>query len=242
MAPTDKDVAAAAKDGPEVLARVRQGLDLVDLVARHLVQHVGRCVAFDELRSFGSEGLLSAARSFDPDRGVPFRRWAAIRVRGAMIDGVRSLSSIPRSVYRRMKVLEAADRVQEARVEEDAASPATTAEQADERLGSYMAGIATAVAMGLLGQRVEGSEGEATERGLSAEEQMQREELFAAVRAAIESRPDPEKQLLQRHYFDDVTFEQAAVELGLSKSWASRLHARAIEAIGRELKRAKIGK
>ena len=62
---------------------------------------------------------------------------------------------------------------------------------------------------------------------------------MARVREAIAERPEQERVLLTRHYFDDVTFEEAARELGLSKSWASRLHSRAIEGLARSLKRAR---
>ncbi|HEX7600921.1 MAG TPA: sigma factor-like helix-turn-helix DNA-binding protein, partial [Polyangiaceae bacterium] len=65
-------------------------------------------------------------------------------------------------------------------------------------------------------------------------------DLLAKIRDSIDRRPDAEKQLLVRHYFDGITFEEAAKELGLSKSWASRLHTRAIEGVTRDLKRGGI--
>ncbi len=79
-----------AIDSPEVLARLTEGLDLVDLVARQLRRQFGPYVQYDDLVSQGREALLAAARSFDPERGLVFRRWANLRVRGAMIDSVRS--------------------------------------------------------------------------------------------------------------------------------------------------------
>jgi RNA polymerase sigma factor for flagellar operon FliA len=56
----------------------------------------------------------------------------------------------------------------------------------------------------------------------------------------VEKQPEAERHLLKRHYFDGITFDEAAKELSLSKSWASRLHARAIEGLTRELKRQKV--
>ena len=53
--------------------------------------------------------------------------------------------------------------------------------------------------------------------------------------------PDSERTLVERHYFAGETLEQAAASIGLSKSWGSRLHARAIEAIARELRRLGVG-
>src|SRR5215472_14387100 len=134
---------ASPKDTPETLARFSAELALVDLCARQIGRRIGTVVTLDDLRSFGREGLLSAARTFDASRGVPFRRWANLRVRGAMIDGVRQWGNLPRRVYRELRGLESADRLQEEFDEEDAASPARTPEAADARLTSYLAGIAT---------------------------------------------------------------------------------------------------
>ena len=64
----------------------------------------------------------------------------------------------------------------------------------------------------------------------SPEEAFSRAQLVEHVRAAIGNLPDAERKLLERHYFGDVTMDEAARELGLSKSWGSRLHARALDA------------
>jgi len=193
----------------------------------------------DDIVSYGREGLLAAARTFDASRGVPFRRWANIRVRGAVIDGIRATSTLPRSVYARLRAVDAAARAREGLAEEEAGGPARTREDADKRIDEYLAGVATAVAIGLTGVSLD-DHGEATDRAPSAEDRLARAELIARIHESIHELPDAERTLLQRHYFDDVTFEQAAAELGLSKSWASRLHTRAVEAVARSLKRARV--
>jgi len=227
----------AHQDPPEVLARFHAELDLVDLNARQLFRRIGSGFAtLDDLRSFGQEGLLKAARNFDHSRGVPFRRWANLRIRGAMIDGVRRWGNVPRRVYRELHAMSAADRVQEIYDEEDAASPAPTPEAADERLGTYLAGIATAIAVGTMVAAPRAnvdSEG----RDVTHEDLVGTAELMARIRAIVLGLPDAERTLIERHYFGDETLDQAAASLGLSKSWGSRLHARAIDAIARELRR-----
>src|SRR5580704_10611047 len=70
-------------DPPAVLDRVREGLPLVNIICHQLRRQIGSVVRMDDIVSYGREGLLAAARSFDPMRGVPFRRWANIRVRGS---------------------------------------------------------------------------------------------------------------------------------------------------------------
>jgi RNA polymerase sigma factor for flagellar operon FliA len=227
----------AANDSPEVLARFRAEMDLVDIVARQLVRRVSRAVTLEDLKSFGQEGLLQAARNFDPTRGVPFRRWANVRVKGAMIDGVRRWGNLPRRVYRELQGVEAGDRMLEAYDEEDSASPTTTPEAADDRLTSYLAGIATAIAVGTM-MSAPRENIDADGREVTPEDLLGQAQLFARMKAVVSRLPEQERTLVERHYFAGQTLDQAAASLGLSKSWGSRLHARAIESIGKELRRA----
>ncbi len=223
-------------DSPEVLARLAEGLDVVSLLARQLRRQFGPYVQFDDLVSQGREALLAAARSFEAERGVPFRRWANLRVRGAMIDSVRSGGNLPRRVYRTVRALQAAELVHEVAAEEQAAAPPATPEEADRQISDQLGSAAMAMAIGFLTMRSGYALEEVEDPKTSAEEELGRAQVLEALRAAIAERPDAERHLLQRHYFDDVNFDEAARELGLSKSWASRLHARAIEGIAKALK------
>jgi len=226
----------AAADAPEVRARVGEGMALVPMVARQMARSLGGSLDVSELESMAREGLLDAARGFDDDRGVPFRRWANLRMRGAILDGVRRQGSVPRRVYRRLRAIEAGDRVHDALLEEDAAAPAPTPEAADARIDAYLSGIAVAAAAAFLTPETEGIEEVPAVDEPSPESRTARAELVARLRVAIDERPDAERALLRRHYVDGATFEEAAREIGLSKSWASRLHARAIDAIAKKLR------
>jgi RNA polymerase sigma factor for flagellar operon FliA len=228
----------AHHDTPESLERFRRELDLVDINARQIARRLGpSSVTLDDLRSFGREGLLAAARTFDEARGVPFRRWANLRVRGAIIDGVRQWGSLPRRVYRELRALSAADAVQDVYQEEDAASPATTPEAADARITQYLAGLATAIAVGTIASEPAAAGGESPSRLPSPEDVAIGVDLAARVKSIVATLPDAERTLVERHYFGEETLDQAAAALGLSKSWGSRLHARAIDRIARELRR-----
>lgn len=235
------DPAKPPPDSPEVLARLREGLDLVDMLARQLRRQCGPYVQVDDLASQGREALLAAARSFDPDRGVPFRRWANLRVRGAMVDAIRSHGNLPRRVYRQVRALQAADRVHDAASEEQAATPVTNADDAAAKIADQLGSAAMAMAVGFLAMRSGDALERARDTSESPEEAVAREELMARIRAAIAERPDAERRLLERHYFEDIAFEETARELGLSKSWASRLHSRAIEGVAKALKRGNVG-
>lgn len=225
-----------ANDSPQVLALFHGEIDLVDIAARQLVRRVSRAVTLEDLKSFGHEGLLQAARNFDPSRGVPFRRWANVRVKGAMIDGVRRWGNLPRRVYRELQGVEAGDRMLEAYDEEDAASPAPNPEAADDRLTAYLAGIATAIAVGTM-MAAPRENVDPDGRDVTPEDLLGEAELLARVKTIVSLLPAQERTLVERHYFAGQTLDEAAASLGLSKSWGSRLHARAIEAIGKELRR-----
>ena len=223
-----------------MIARVQEGLELVDMLARQLRRQFGPYVQVDDLASQGREALLAAARSFDPDRAVPFRRWANLRIRGAMIDGVRQSGTLPRRVYRKLRMLQAGDRVHENAAEEQAAAPVTSDVDADAKISDQLGTAAMAMAIGFLSMRSGGALDGARDTKLSPEDEVAHAELLARIKAAIAERPEAERRLLERHYFEDVPFEETARELGLSKSWASRLHARAIEEVARTLKRDRV--
>ncbi len=212
-------------------------MDLVDLNARQIARRMGSgSVTLDDLRSFAQEGLLMAARTFDESHGVPFRRWANLRIRGAIIDGLRKWGSLPRRIYRELRTIAAADALQGAYDAEDAAHPASTPEAADSRLTTYLAGLATAMAAGAIASTQ--SEGaEVLAHDPTPEEAVATAELVARVKAVMSRLPDSERILVERHYFGEQTLDEAAASLGLSKSWGSRLHARAIDFMARELRR-----
>jgi RNA polymerase sigma factor for flagellar operon FliA len=225
-----------ANDPPEVLARFRSEIDLVDLAARQLARTVSRAVTLDDLKSFGQEGLLKAARTYDPSRGVPFRRWANMRIKGAMLDGVRQWSSLPRRVYQELRGIEAGDLLLETYEEQDAMNPPGTPEVADDRLTTYLAGIATAIAVGTM-MAAPRENVDPDGRDVTPEDLFADAELAALLKQIVARLPEQERTVVERHYFGGETIDEAAASIGLSKSWGCRLHARAIEAIGEELRK-----
>lgn len=226
-------------DGPEVLERFESQLELVDVVARQTARALGSFVELDDLRSFGREGLLDAARKFDGGRGVPFRAYANFRVRGAIIDGIRSMAQLPRRAYQRLNGLSAALKVSEG-VADDAfgSSAAPTRAQADQALGEHLAAMAAAISVGLIAPAAVGEEGEQVQvsPAESPEEAVSRAQLLTLVQSAISDLPDEEAQLVRRHYLEGERFDHVAQSLGLSKSWASRLHTRAMQRLAKRLR------
>jgi RNA polymerase sigma factor for flagellar operon FliA len=229
-------------DPPEVLERFESALDLADSIARQVRRATGQWTALEELVSYGQEGLLEAARRFDPERGVPFRAYANYRVRGAILDGVRAAASLPRRVYERLRGLEALSLYSEGAVEDVHAPAARGAGPADaERaLADHLAAMATAMAVGLVAPAAHDAHGAraTVSQADSPEEAVAQAELLAVVREHIAELPTEEAELVRRHYLEGERFDAVARDLGLSKSWASRLHTRAIGRLSKRMRGA----
>jgi RNA polymerase sigma factor for flagellar operon FliA len=215
-----------------VLARFEAELELVNIIVRQLRRDVGQVLDDDELLSFGQEGLLLAARRFDPERGVPFRRFANYRVRGAIIDGMRSHGALPRRAHEKLRALQAAQLVAEGFHEDTAAAirGGLLPEAADERIGGQLAAMATAMAIGLGAPAITTSQGEQVlvDETADPETSAERKELLRIVREQIAELPPQEAALVQRHFFQDQQIDQISADLGLSKSWGCRILARAV--------------
>jgi RNA polymerase sigma factor for flagellar operon FliA len=224
-----------------VLQRFEAHLELVEVLARQTARALGAGVDMDDLRSFGREGLLDAARKFDAARGVPFRGYANFRVRGAIIDGVRSTSQLPRRVHEKLNGLSAGLRVSEGAAEDVfGAQPAPGSRAAAERaLGDHLAAMATAIAAGLIAPSAAGEDGERIQVSTAdnPEQAVERAQLLGLVAEAIQELPEQEAELVRRHYLEGERFDHVAQSLGLSKSWASRLHTRAMQRLSKRLKK-----
>ena len=220
-------------DSPEVLERFHAELPLVEIIAAQIKRTVGRSIEYDDLVCSGREGLLDAARRFEPSRGAPFRAFANYRIWGATIDGVRQLSLLPRRAYERISALEAPVSVGAGEVEHAfvAGSPVSPS-AADDELAEHLSAIATAAAVGIATE----THGDATDGEDSPEEALARAELVHLVRNAIAELANDEAQLVRRHYLEGERLEDIGRDLGMSKSWASRIHTRAIGRLAKRLR------
>ncbi|MGH7279947.1 MAG: sigma-70 family RNA polymerase sigma factor, partial [Polyangiaceae bacterium] len=221
-----------------VRALVEREIDLARVAAHRLQKQIGASHYLqDELHALAREGLLEAARTYSGEHGVPFKSWAYLKMRGAIFDGLRRQGGVPRAIYARLRALEAANQVREGSIEGESAAGAETAESADQRIASATSSMAMAMAAGFLAVKYGVSE-EIPDPNVATPEVLAGEkELIDHVKSAIDARPDKERKLLTRIYFGGATLEEAGKELGLSKSWCSRMHARALEAVAEEVRR-----
>ena len=241
-------VVAADPEKAEIVVRYQRAVDLVVLAARQIHRVIGSTVSIAELESCGNEGLLDAARRFDESRGVPFRAYAYVRIRGAMLDGVRAIMPLPRRTWEKLRGLEALERtsasfnadelrpISDADVASGAGGADDASLGADQALAEHLAAMATAMTLGMLSRPVIDECGSLTLGDDEDPEQVAlRVERDAQLDRAIRSLPLEESIIVRRHYLEGERFDVVARELGLSKSWASRLHRRAMERLAKRL-------
>lgn len=208
---------------------VREYEGFVRGVATQTRAQLGVDTPFEDLVAYGFRGLLEARQRFDASKGVAFKSFAYYRVRGAMLDGIRTMARLPRRAYARLRAAEAMDDVAEtsgAALANATQKPTTDVvlRAVDAILGSVAAAYTVAVS-------VEDAEGGAG----SPEEAVLREERTTRMRAALLTLPEREQHLVRAHYFDGRQFDEVSAELGISKSWGSRVHAHALELLRKAL-------
>jgi RNA polymerase sigma factor for flagellar operon FliA len=181
----------------------------------------------DELVAYGQIGLLEAAERFDAKVGANFLTFAHYRIKGAIFDGLRKMGVLRGSDARNAFVGERAaaylgnlsDR------EAGAGNRGSSFDDDVSDISDAVQGLAMVFATSLEGADTAGY----TDESLPVDVRLELEQLKTRVRAAIEKLPEKERKLLQGYYFQGRTLEEAGAEIGQSKSWASRLHARAID-------------
>lgn len=233
----------AARDRDEL---VKQHLSLVEAVARKLRRQITARIEFDDLLGYGSKGLMEAAERFDPRHGVAFSTFAYYRIRGAMLDGLRTMGWYSRADYARYRAEERANEYLQNQSDREGAGAAaaatapaggTTESKPDSGKAATLASVAE-VLSAIATVHITSLEAAATvadERLPAPDASLDSGRLGVRVREAMKRLPDRERQLMELYYFGDKNLEQAGAVMGLSKSWACRLHARAVDLLRGEL-------
>jgi RNA polymerase sigma factor FliA len=210
--------------------RIREGMAVVDAVAYRLARRLGPHVELEELRGIGRLALVRVNQSYDPAKSA-YAAYVASRLKWAMFDEIRRTTHA-RSAAARLAAVMASERHLEQLEDPDEGD--LSAEGFQARLTGLLEDQAAALAMGLSTSRADAmSVGE--DPG-SPEEVTSRAEVAASVRGALSDLPERERALVERHYYGGEAFDAIAEDLGISKSWASRLHDRAIATLGKTLR------
>ncbi|MBN2575156.1 MAG: sigma-70 family RNA polymerase sigma factor [Deltaproteobacteria bacterium] len=208
---------------------VADHLHLVHAIAAKLRGRLARTMEPGDLVGYGTKGLIEAAERFDARQGTPFAIFAHYRIRGAIFDGMRTMGWYSRGDYARFRAEERAGEYLAAAADREGAErravPGASSDHAETlaSIAELLGGVAAVHITSLEAAR-EQSDG----RFKAPDEALLDAEGAARVRAALARLPDKERRLLTSYYFDDEKLEAAGKKLGLSKSWASRLHARAV--------------
>lgn len=211
---------------------IEEHRDLVRRLARKVRSELGLQCEVEDLEGYGFEGLVQARERFDASRGVRFSTFAYYRVRGAILDGVRQMAFLPRRAHRRLQIAEATDQITEplAGARAGAASAGTdTLEGTVATLDDSLSKITAAFTLAALGQE------SPSETSKGPEDALLTAEAGARLRRAVAELPDREQALVRGFYFEGRRFDEVAAELGISKSWASRLHGKALELLRQRL-------
>jgi RNA polymerase sigma factor for flagellar operon FliA len=221
---------------------VDANVPFVRSIASKIKDQLPREIEFDDLYNYGMQGLLEAAERYDRRHGVTFQTFAYYRVRGAMFDGLRNMGWLPRHEYARLRFEERAaayltnlsEREAGAGVSAEAAAVVNIEDEV-RQVAEALGGVAAIFVTTMEGQKEKGDV--ATGMTPTPQVDIERQERDVAVEAALRELPDKERRLLQLYYFEDRPLEEVGKIMGLSKSWSSRLHARAIDLLKDALKR-----
>jgi RNA polymerase sigma factor for flagellar operon FliA len=221
---------------------VEQHLSLVQAIARKVKKTLNASIEIDDLVGYGSKGLVEAAERFDARHGVAFTTFAYYRIRGAMYDGLRAMGWYSRADYARYRAEERANEYLRNRADREGAAEAqgpATSQRGDKdatlaEVNEILSGIATVHITSL-----EAASSVPDESLPAPDVAVESRRMSRRVREAVSALPEKERRLMELYYFADKNLEEAGAELGLSKSWACRLHARAVDLLREALDEAK---
>jgi len=224
---------------PMVQKRIEECQGLVRSLALSISRKLPPSVEIDDLIAYGQVGLGEAARDFDPTRGNRFSTYAYYRIRGAIYDGLSKMAWIDRVQASQVRCEQMSNEV--LRVDsEDSPDDAPDAES-DAR---WLRNVSQTLAVVYLASRTGGqpSEEDSTPSAFvdrsapdAATVAISRE-VSEKLHAVIATLPSMAAQLVRSGYCDGLTLQEAGERIGVSKSWASRLHSRALEQLAHLLR------
>ncbi len=226
---------------------IRQYIYVVKYVLNRLVTHPHLdqdVLDFDDLYSAGVIGLINAVDNFDPNREVKFITYAIPRVRGAIIDELRAVDWLPRSLRKRMNQLQNAY----SQLENKFLRPAN-----DEEVSAHLdlsieefrqlLSMASRSVVLSLDEELRLSDDSRTTRGDQAartertcRDILARDELINILASTIESLPEKERLVVAMYYYDEMTFKEIGKVLSVTESRVCQLHTKSMSRLRARLK------
>ena len=208
---------------------------LVKIVAGRLSMYLGGNVEYEDLVSYGVFGLIDAIDKFDTNKDVKFETYASLRIRGSILDQIRKMDWIPRSLRQKQKKMEAAI----SKIETQYGRPAK-----DEEIASEL-GIETEELISWQGQAkitniisldefVEAA-GEKEVNAIKSNSYEQPEsialknEIKQQLMDSLETLTDKERKVILLYYYEELTLKEISKILEVSESRVSQLHTKALQ-------------
>jgi RNA polymerase sigma factor for flagellar operon FliA len=212
---------------------------LVKFVAGRLGAGLPAHVDDSDLISYGLMGLIGAIERFEPERGIKFETFAMTRIRGAIIDELRSLDWVPRSVRSRAREIESA----QSKLEHELQRAPTEAELAaklgltEEELQSSLLEIANSSVYALdelwtisdsSGDQVSLLDTISDPRADDPQDSLASSEIKDSLTEAVASLPEREQLVVALYYYENLTLREIGEVLGVTESRVSQLHTKAV--------------
>lgn len=210
---------------------------LVKVVAGRLSMYLGYNVEYEDLVSYGIFGLIDAIDKFDCFKEVKFETYASLRIRGAILDQIRKMDWIPRTIRQKQKKIETVIREIEqetghgASDEEIAGRLGITEEEyLDWQSQMKITGVVSLNEYMEQGSDVSQDYGRhTTSRFESPEERVEKQELTKVLGEALEHLTEKEQKVITLYYYEELTLKEISSILGVSESRISQLHTRALQ-------------
>ena len=217
---------------------------LVKVVAGRLSMYLGYNVEYDDLVGYGVFGLIDAIDKFDILKDVKFETYASLRIRGSILDQIRKMDWIPRTVRQRQKKIDQAIKD----LESETGKTATDTDIAmklgisEDEYSEWQAQMAVTNVVSLNEFQDAGTEAPikdaaARDRIMGPEEVVERDELKRMLAESLDLLTDKERKVILLYYYEDLTLKEISNVLEVSESRVSQLHVRALQKM-----REKLGK
>lgn len=208
---------------------------LVKIVAGRLSMYLGYNVEYEDLVSYGVFGLIDAIDKFDYGKGIKFETYASLRIRGAILDQIRKMDWIPRSLRQKQKRIDAAVSKIEANTGKTASDEQIAAELgiSEEEYVSWQgqANLTNIISLDEFAEN-NGEKGLDTIRGNTFEEPervMEKSEMKRMLAESLETLTENEKKVVLLYYYEEMTLKEISSIMEVSESRVSQLHTKALK-------------
>lgn len=226
----------AKTKSPEIREKIiLEYAPLVKLVAGRLSMYLGYNVEYDDLVGYGVFGLIDAIDKYDCMKAVKFETYASLRIRGAILDQIRKMDWIPRTIRQKQKKIDAVMK----EIEAEKGRAATDEEIAvglgisSDEYANWQSQMKITGVVSLNEFMESGSDIPADktnqQRFDSPEEVVEKEELKRVLAEALELLTEKEKKVILLYYYEELTLKEISNVLEVSESRISQLHTRALQ-------------